>query len=166
MIARNYVQHIEMMRYQRELWSKSKRDTIMMRLAGLVMRGGPVPAWWTELRARAKRLAKNVRACCRDWIDEPVQLEVDQANAERRTYRVPPKFWDDHRDRMPCDGDATDDMATELSRNCRGVLIEGTHKQIATLRADAEFYAGRWGPDMQPAGLKASARATLRALAS
>lgn len=70
MIAANYVKNPEAMQFQRELWSKSKRDTIMMRIAGLIMRGGPVPAWVKDADRRAKELAKAVQLCCRDWITE------------------------------------------------------------------------------------------------
>jgi hypothetical protein len=70
MIAANYVRHPEMMRFQRELWSKSKRDSIIFRIAGLIMRGSPVPAWVKDARQRAKQLADAVRSACRDWIAE------------------------------------------------------------------------------------------------
>jgi len=70
MIASNYVKHPEAMQHQRELWSKSKRDTIMMRIAGLIMRGGKVPAWVIEAKRKARELAKAVQGCCRDWISE------------------------------------------------------------------------------------------------
>lgn len=70
MIASNYVKHPEAMQAQRELWSKSSRDTIMMRIAGLIMRGGKVPAWVTAAKRKARGLAAAVEGCCRDWIEE------------------------------------------------------------------------------------------------
>ncbi len=79
-------------------------------------------------------------------------------------YKVPERFWDDHCDRCPCDGDPQEAMANEVSRAGRRVLIEGTEAQIETLRSDAKFYADPWGPDELPLGLKASAKATVKAL--
>ena len=73
MIAANYVRHPEAMQHQRELWSKSKRDTIMMRIAGLIMRGGPVPAWVTAAKTQARALSSAVKTLCRDWIQEAAE---------------------------------------------------------------------------------------------
>lgn len=81
-----------------------------------------------------------------------------------KQFKVPAKFWDDHTERSPCDGDPETAMAKELSRSGNRVLIEGNLQQIECLRSDAEFYCDRWGPDECPPGLKASAAATLRAL--
>lgn len=77
---------------------------------------------------------------------------------------VPAKFWDDHSDRCPCDGDPELEMATEIRRSGNRVLIEGSAQQIEVLRSDAAFYADRWGPDELPLGLKRSAIATVKAL--
>jgi hypothetical protein len=82
-----------------------------------------------------------------------------------KQYKVPAKFWDDHCDRCPCDGDPEVAMAQEVSRAGHRVLIKGTDSQIEVLRSDAAYYCHRWGPDECPPGLKASAAATLRALA-
>ena len=79
-------------------------------------------------------------------------------------YKVPAMFWDDHCERMPCDGDPEEAMAREISRSGNRVLIEGTEKQIECLRSDAKFYCDRWGPDECPPGLKGSAAATVKAL--
>jgi hypothetical protein len=81
-----------------------------------------------------------------------------------KQYKVPAKFWDDHCDRCPCDGDPDVAMANEVSRSGSRVLIEGNDAQIEVLRSDAAFYSHRWGPDECPAGLKASAAATVKAL--
>lgn len=56
-------------------------------------------------------------------------------------------------------------MAREVSRSGNRVLIEGADSQIECLRSDAAFYCDRWGPNDCPPGLKASAVATLIALA-
>lgn len=79
-----------------------------------------------------------------------------------RRFYVPASFWDDHSDRCPCD-DPEADMAQELSRAGRRVLIEGSEKQIETLRADAAFYAGDNVDDCR--SLQRSAQATLEAIA-
>ena len=81
-------------------------------------------------------------------------------------YRVPARFWDDHTDRCPCDGNPDEAMAREVSRAGSRVLIEGSAAQIECLRSDAKFYSDRWGPDECPPGLKASAKATVKALSA
>jgi len=81
-----------------------------------------------------------------------------------RQYKVPAKFWDDHSDRCPCDGDPELAMASEVRRAGSRVLIEGNEAQIECLRSDAKYYCHKWGPDECPAGLKQSAAATVRAL--
>lgn len=81
-----------------------------------------------------------------------------------KQYKVPAKFWDDHCDRMPCDGDPDECMAHEVSRSGSRVVIEGTPEQIECLRMDAAFYCSKWGPDRLPPGLKTSAAATLKVL--
>lgn len=74
------------------------------------------------------------------------------------------RFWDDHCDRCPCDGDPELAMANEVGRSGSRVTIEGSPEQIETLRSDAAFYSDRWGPDECPPGLKRSAAATLKAI--
>lgn len=78
---------------------------------------------------------------------------------------VPAKFWDDHAERCPCDGDPEIEMAKEVRRTRNKVLIEGTDSQIEILRSDADFYADKWGPEQLPPGLKQSAILTIKALA-
>ena len=80
-IATNYVRHPEAMQFQRELWSKSSRDTILMRIAGLVMRGCVMPEWVRELRANARTLARTVCRACRDWIEEHAARRPPKARA-------------------------------------------------------------------------------------
>jgi hypothetical protein len=82
-----------------------------------------------------------------------------------KQYKVPAKFWDDFSDRCPCDGDPQVEMPNEVSRSGNRVLIEGIDSQIEWLRSDAAYYSNRWGPDECPPGLKASAAATVKALA-
>lgn len=81
-----------------------------------------------------------------------------------KQYKVPAKFWDDHADRCPCDGDPESAMAREISRRGARVTIEGDASQIEVLRSDAAYYCHRWGPDECPPGLRHSAAATLKAL--
>ena len=80
-----------------------------------------------------------------------------------KQYKVPAKFWDDHCDRCPCDGDPEVAMAQEVSRAGHRVLIKGTDSQIEVLRSDAAFYAQGNVDDC--ASLCRSAAATVRALA-
>lgn len=80
--------------------------------------------------------------------------------------RVPAKFWDDHSERCPCDGDPEVEIAREVSRSGARVLIEGTANQIEWLRSDAAFYCDPSGPDEAPAALVRSAAATVEALKS
>jgi len=77
---------------------------------------------------------------------------------------VPTRFWDDHCDRCPCDGDPQENMTREVRRAAGRVLIEGTEAQIEALRSDAAFYCDPAGPDQAPPGLVRSDAATLRAL--
>lgn len=79
---------------------------------------------------------------------------------------VPATFWDDHSERCPCDGDPEIDMAREVRRSGRRVLIEGNPVQIEVLRSDADFYCDPAGPDECPPNIKRSAAATLRAIAA
>lgn len=76
------------------------------------------------------------------------------------------RFWDDHCDRCPCDGDPELAMANEVSRSGTRVVIEGSPEQIECLRSDAAFYCDRWGPDECPPGLQRSAKAVLAAIKS
>lgn len=77
---------------------------------------------------------------------------------------VPAKFWDDHVDRCPCDGDPQTAMAAEVRRAGNRVLIEGDARQLECLRSDAAYYCDKDGPDECPPGLVRSAKATLEAL--
>lgn len=75
---------------------------------------------------------------------------------------VPVTFWQDHIERCPCDDEKQ--LAREIRRVGRRVLIEGTAQQIETLRGDAAFYAHPDGPDQTPPNIVRSAKATLAAL--
>lgn len=76
---------------------------------------------------------------------------------------VPSTFWDDHSERCPCDGDPDSEMAWEVRRAGKRVLINGTPDQIEVLRSDAEFYAD--GNVDECTRLVRSAAATIRAIA-
>jgi hypothetical protein len=73
--------------------------------------------------------------------------------------RIPKRFFDDHAER---------DLDTPaIVRETKAhYIIRANDPFIDELRDDAEFYAAEHGPDMLPPGLKASARATLAALAA
>lgn len=77
---------------------------------------------------------------------------------------VPPRFWDDHSDRAPSDYSDGRDICVETSRTKSKVWLKCNPEALANLRNDAEHYAHRWGPDECPAGIKSSARATLKAI--
>lgn len=69
MIARNYVKYPEVLAYQRELFAFGVRNSIMVRLASVIMRSpATAPEWFTAMRAKARALAKAVRLACRDWL--------------------------------------------------------------------------------------------------
>ena len=76
---------------------------------------------------------------------------------------VPMTFWDDHAERSPAD-DVELDMAREVRRAGRKVLIEGTERQIENLWSDAVFYIDEFGPDETPSCIKRSAAATVAAI--
>ena len=74
------------------------------------------------------------------------------------TKTLPAKFFDDYEDRgLP--------TTRVFRRTARTVTVNANAPQIAELRADAAHYADKDGPDEAPRGLRASARATLRAFA-
>lgn len=76
---------------------------------------------------------------------------------------VPLTFWLDHADRSPCDDES--EMCIEVERKGNRMLIECNAIQLENLRSDAAFYCHRDGPDECPPAIKASARATLNAIA-
>lgn len=79
-------------------------------------------------------------------------------------YKVPLAFWDDHCERLPCDGDPQVEIAVEVSRTKRYAIIEADEVQRNVLLLDARHYAHRDGPDCASVGLRSSARATVAAL--
>lgn len=81
--------------------------------------------------------------------------------------KVPTSFWADHFDRKPCDGDPDIEVATPVGVCGARTVIEATPVQLATLRADAAFYAdaSHWDDDPGNRWLVRSAQATLRAIA-
>lgn len=106
-----------------------------------------VSGWWTVREARAA-------------IDK---ASAGSASALLRVV-VGARFWDDHCDRCPCDGNPEQAMANEVGRTGSRVTVEGTPAQIENLRSDAAFYSDRWGPDECPLSLKRSAAATVAAI--
>jgi len=75
---------------------------------------------------------------------------------------VPAKFWDDHCERCPCDGDPESAMCREVRRSGARVFLHGNAAQIECLRSDAEFYAEGNVDDCGP--IVASAKRTLEAI--
>jgi hypothetical protein len=76
------------------------------------------------------------------------------------TIKVPACFYDDHDSReLP--------TPREISRTSRTVTVAVSDPNLAELLNDAEHYADRDGPtaaDPEYAGLRKSARATVRAI--
>lgn len=56
---------------------------------------------------------------------------------------VPLIFWDDHKDRSPCDDDklAHLQICSEVRRTKKEAYIHCTDAQLANFRSDAEHYA-------------------------
>lgn len=72
------------------------------------------------------------------------------------TYRLPPRFYDDHVDRdLPA--------GVELSRTKTHVVVEMDDYVAEEILDDARYYSEPYGPDVD-FGLKASARATAKAI--
>ena len=73
------------------------------------------------------------------------------------TLRLPATFYDDHEAR---------DLPTPvaLKRTARHVVVAADDAALAELASDAQHYASEYGPS-EPRGIKAAARACLRALA-
>ena len=71
--------------------------------------------------------------------------------------RLPWKFYLDHFERgLP----TPDDVKSTKAH----VFIRADDPHIESLRADAEFYCDRFGPDLISTALRNSARATLQAI--
>lgn len=77
-------------------------------------------------------------------------------------YTLPPAFWQDHAERC---GDHPGRRVV-ISASARRAVVELDAGALADLKSDADYYGGDGAPDAPGlAGLRASARATLRALA-
>ena len=75
-----------------------------------------------------------------------------------KTIRIPTRFIDDHYERgLPTPDDAS-------SGGGRSAMISSDDPALPSLLGDAEYYASPSGPDAAPAGVVASARATVRAI--
>lgn len=99
--------------------------------------------------------------------DEIARRKAQAAHTKKRLW-VPALFWDDHNTRCPGHPDAFEpspnDIADQIRIAGKRVLIEGTARQLETLRADAAYYADQDGPDLVHPALPRSAKATLVAL--
>jgi hypothetical protein len=81
-----------------------------------------------------------------------------KAFAEVKTIKLPPSFYEDHLER---DLPTPEDVGNAKSY----VVIRADDPALPELLDDAEHYAHPWGPDAEGlSGLKASARATVRAI--
>lgn len=81
-----------------------------------------------------------------------------KAFAEVKTIKLPPAFYEDHDER---------DLPTpeDIGKAKSYVLVRADDPALGELLDDAEHYAHPWGPDAEGlSGLKASARATVRAI--
>jgi hypothetical protein len=72
MIAKNYMKHPEALRFQRELFSNGYHNSPrIMRLMECIFDWAPVaPGWWTELKAKARALAKEIKRSIADIFDQ------------------------------------------------------------------------------------------------
>lgn len=77
------------------------------------------------------------------------------------TFYVPAMFWDDYSERCPIDNES--DMAIEIERAGKRVLIQANETQVKCLHGDAVFYAKGNVDDC--ASLVRSAKATVAAIA-
>lgn len=73
------------------------------------------------------------------------------------TIRIPERFYTDHLER---DLDTPEDIGD----NARYAVVRSDDPALAELLNDAEHYAHPSGPDAAPAGVVASAKATVRAI--
>lgn len=73
------------------------------------------------------------------------------------TIDLPAKFWQDHDERALPAGKLIKVVGNR-------VRIECTEEELAEILDDAKFYSDVNGPDQLPPGLKASAKATVRAI--
>lgn len=84
-------------------------------------------------------------------------FHLDREVEVTMTIRVPTRFIDDHYDRgLPTPEDCGDAE--------RSATIRADDPALPCLLGDAEYYASPSGPDAAPAGVVASAKATVRAI--
>lgn len=78
-----------------------------------------------------------------------------------REFKLPPRFWADHFERCG----AHPGFRDVVKETKRYVVVRLDREALADLRGDAELYASNAAPDWSDGGgIRASARATLRAL--
>lgn len=103
---------------------------------------------WQEIRYWEHTFANGGRL-------SPATLK---AFAPAKTIKLPPAFYQDHSER---DLPTPEDIGNAKSY----VLVRADDPALPELLNDAEFCADPWGPDAEwLGGLKASARATIRAI--
>lgn len=68
---------------------------------------------------------------------------------------IPAAYWDDYSERHPVD--APSQMASEVKRSGRRVIIEANAVQLQYLKGDADFYAGG-NTDNSPAAVLRGAK--------
>jgi len=83
-----------------------------------------------------------------------------QTAAALQRFTIPRTFWIDHADRCG-DHAGFRELVAEMGTR---VIVDLDAVALANLKSDAEYYASEDGPDRIGGGLRASARATLRAL--
>ena len=69
---------------------------------------------------------------------------------------IPAAYWDDYSDRAPVDEPSQ--MAIEVSRSGRRVLVEANVVQLVYLKGDADLYAEGNTDDSPPAVLRGAKR--------
>ncbi|SFV04580.1 hypothetical protein SAMN05216350_12116 [Polaromonas sp. YR568] len=81
MIAKNYMQHPEALRFQHELFSNGYHNSPrIMRLMECIFDWTPtVPGWWAAAKAKARALAKAVKKSIADLFKETkvIQLKLE-----------------------------------------------------------------------------------------
>ena len=85
-----------------------------------------------------------------------------QTSATLERFTIPRTFWIDHAERCF----EHDGVRELIKENGTHVVVDLDAVALANLESDAEYYVSKYGPDQIGGGLRASARATLRAIAA
>ena len=78
-------------------------------------------------------------------------------------FTIPARFAADHFDRCGLEQDEGG-QARVVRAGKRTWVVEVNAAALANLGSDANYYADAYGPDEQPAGLRASAKRTVAAI--